>query len=193
MFDELPPQAIKTGMLYSAAIIKEVAGFLNQARPRPILIVDPVLIATSGARLLKTSALQALREDLLPLADLVTPNLPETEALTGFAVHDPEEMRAAARMLHATYGCPALVKGGHLAGWPEAIDIFWDGTTELMLRGPLLREAKLHGTGCTYGAAVTAYAARGDSIEKAVRHGKDFITTAIHQSVTIGRHRVLKT
>jgi hydroxymethylpyrimidine kinase/phosphomethylpyrimidine kinase len=190
VFEELPPDAIKTGMLYSQRIIEEVVAFLARLPRRPLLVVDPVLIATSGARLLERQALKILKHDLLPMADLITPNVPETEALTGIAISEPEHMRKAARALHRRYGCAVLVKGGHLPNVADAVDIFLDSTTELMLSSPRLSGAKLHGTGCTYSAAITACGAQGLPLKKAVQRAKDFITITIHNSPRIGRHRV---
>lgn len=191
VFEELRPRAIKTGMLYSAGIMREVASFLRQARPRPFLVVDPVLVATSGAPLVRADALLALRREILPLGDLVMPNISEAETLTGLAITEPEHMRSAALALHHHFGCAVLLKGGHLRQCGEAVDFFFDGHTELMLSAARLPGAKLHGAGCTYSAAVTAYRARGLPLKEAVQRGKEFITNAIHNSRRIGRHRVL--
>jgi hydroxymethylpyrimidine/phosphomethylpyrimidine kinase len=191
VFEELPPRAVKTGMLYSEGIISEVAEFLARRRRRPILIVDPVLIATSGARLLEPQALKTLKHELLPMANLITPNIPEAEALTGMDINEPEQMRRAARALHQQYGCAVVVKGGHLRGTPQAIDIFFDGQDELLLSAPVMRGAKLHGTGCTYSAAIAAYCAQGRRVIEAVQRGKTFITAAIHNSRRVAHHCVL--
>ena len=192
VFAELPPDAIKTGMLYSETIIRAVAVFLRSLRRRPKLIVDPVLVATSGARLLKQSAILTFSSELLPMADLITPNLPEAEALTGLTIREPEDMRTAARKLHRQYRCGVVVKGGHLPGTTTAIDIFFDGRNERMLTIPFVRGAKLHGTGCTFSAAVTAWCARGYGLVDAVRAAKDFVTEAIHKRMRAGRHEVLR-
>src|SRR6266436_5116232 len=146
VFSELPPRAVKTGMLYSVNIIKVVADFFKVPGCPP-LVIDPVMIATSGAHLLKSSARELLK--LLPLAVLVTPNLHEAEILIEAKVQSPEDMRKAAREIHRRFGCAALVKGGHLLGSKEAIDIFYDGTRELLLSALFIKGAKLHGTGCT--------------------------------------------
>jgi hydroxymethylpyrimidine/phosphomethylpyrimidine kinase len=165
-------------MLFSAACVRCVAGFLTEAR-RPPLVIDPVLISTSGTRLLQTSATKTMMRELLPLADLVTPNVPEAEVLTGKPVRTPEDLRAAARAIQDRFGCAALVKGGHLRGVKEAVDIFYDGIQELMLSAPLIRGLKLHGTGCTYSAAITAWLARGLSLADSVRRAKQHITEVI--------------
>jgi hydroxymethylpyrimidine/phosphomethylpyrimidine kinase len=188
---ELPPAACKTGMLFSAAIIAEVAAFLRSRKDVP-LVVDPVMVATSGARLLKPAALRVLQSRLLPLATLVTPNLDEAAILTGRSLRTAEDLRAAARVIHARFGCAALVKGGHLRGGHEAIDIYYDGRNELLLSAPFVRGVATHGTGCTYSAAITAQLARGHSLVAAVRQAKEFITQAIANSVRVGAHTVLR-
>jgi hydroxymethylpyrimidine kinase/phosphomethylpyrimidine kinase len=121
VFDELPPRAVKTGMLFSAEIIRAVAKELRGKRC--LLVIDPVMIATSGAALLKENAVKVLIRELFPLATLVTPNVPEAEALLGITIREPEDLRHAARTLHHRFGCPALVKGGHLRNTHDSIDI----------------------------------------------------------------------
>ena len=190
IFAELPPAACKTGMLYSAAIIRVVVEFFSD-RKRPMLIVDPVMIATSGAALLKPSAVRAMREELLPLATLVTPNLDEAELLLGIKIRNEEDLRTAAHQIVQRYGCAALVKGGHLRGTKQAVDIFNDGKSELLLSAPFVKGVSTHGTGCTYSAAIAAYCARGESLPEAVGSAKDFITHAIATSRRIGRHFAL--
>ncbi len=192
VFSELRPQAAKTGMLLSAEIIAEVARVWSRGH-RPWLVVDPVMVATSGARLLEPAAVKAMRERLLPLADLITPNLDEAEVLTGLTIREPEDVRAAARWLSRLYHCAVLVKGGHLAGARSALDIFHDDRThrELLLTAPYVRGVSTHGTGCTYSAAITGYLARGLALPAAVAKAKDYITQAIVQSRRIARHDVL--
>jgi hydroxymethylpyrimidine/phosphomethylpyrimidine kinase len=190
VFSELPPAACKTGMLFSAELVHVVATFFRPHK-HPPLIADPVMVATSGARLLKPEAIRALKEELLPLAALVTPNLDEAEILTGLQLRREEDLRRAARNLYEHFGCAALVKGGHLHGGKEAVDIFYDGTTELLLAAPFVPGISTHGTGCTYSAAIAAYCARGLSLRNAVEQAKEFITQAIAHSVRINRHDVL--
>jgi hydroxymethylpyrimidine/phosphomethylpyrimidine kinase len=190
VFAELPPAACKTGMLYSAEIIRVVVEFFG-GKDRPPFIVDPVMVATSGARLLKPSAIRAVCDRLLPLASLVTPNLDEAELLLSMKIRDEEDLRAAARQIVSRFGCAALVKGGHLRGTREAVDIFNDGRNDLLLTAPFVRGVSTHGTGCTYSAAIAAHCARGFALAQAVRHAKRFITQAIGSSRRIGRHFVL--
>ena len=190
VFAELKPAAAKTGMLYSTALIRVVVEVFSR-RNAPPLVVDPVMVATSGARLLKPFAIAALQNELLPLAALVTPNLDETEILVERKLADVEALRTAAKEIHARFGCAALVKGGHLRGLAEAVDIFYDGKTELLLSAPFVRGVSTHGTGCTYSAAITAGLARGLKLSDAVKLGKEFITNAIANSQRVGKHFVL--
>jgi len=191
VFAELPPAAVKTGMLFSAQIVRVVADFFA-GKKRPPLIVDPVMVATSGKRLLKDSGVAMLQAKLLPLATLVTPNLDEAQILSGVQIELPEHMRQAARRIRERFGCAVLVKGGHLRGSREAVDIFYDGPTELLLKAPFVRSVRTHGTGCTYSAAITAYVARGHRLGRAVELAKSYITRAIFQSVHAAGHTVLR-
>ncbi len=190
VLDELPPAAVKTGMLYSATIIGVVADLFKSTR-RPPLIVDPVMVATSGAQLLQPSAVRTLCSRLLPLATLVTPNLDEAALLTGQPLSTPEDLRQAARMIHERCGCAVLVKGGHLKGLKEAVDIFWDGSTELLLTAPFIRGVHTHGTGCTYSAAIAAFMAKGLTLIESVTAAKVYVSHAIGRSRRIGRHWTL--
>ncbi len=187
---ELSPAAAKTGMLYSAEIIRVVADFFKSNRRIP-LVVDPVMISTSGSRLFKPSAIKLLKNELLPLATLVTPNLDEAIILTGRELKSPEDLRWAARKIYGDFGCAALVKGGHLRNSKEAVDIFFDGQTELLLSTPFVRGVHTHGTGCTYSAAITGFLARGHELPNAVARAKEFISQAIAQSQRVGTHSVL--
>ena len=193
VFAELPPRAVKTGMLFSAANFRVVADFLG-ARPassRVPLVVDPVMVSTSGSRLLESSAERILREKLLPLATLVTPNLDEIKALLGGRPDSPAEMGRAAREIHRRFGCAVLVKGGHLRRPAEAIDVFFDGATEWELAAPRVPGLRTHGTGCTYSAAICAALALGSDLTTAVRMGKLYITSAIANSYRVGAHWAL--
>jgi len=178
VYAQLPPAAVKTGLLYSAAIVGEVARFFKHRGGAP-LVVDPVMVATSGRRLLQAGAARALRRDLLPLATLVTPNLFEAESLTGRKIRSAEDLRAAARMIYKSFGCAALVKGGHLRGGETAVDFFCGKGGEWMLWAPRIKGVVLHGAGCTYSAAITAWLARGTSLLKSVERGKTHISYVI--------------
>lgn len=190
VFDELPPRAIKTGMLFSDILIDALVRCLDSG-PKVPLVVDPVMVSTSGARLLKPRAVRRLREKLMPRATLVTPNLDEAILLTGLRVASEEDLRMVARNLHGQYGCAVLVKGGHLRGVREAADLFYDGQDELLLTAPFVRGVSTHGTGCTYAAAVTAFLAHGQPLTGAVAAAKHYITSAIQRSIRIGCHQAL--
>ncbi len=191
IMDALPVGAAKTGMLFSADIINRVADFWEAGR-RPPLVVDPVMVATSGAVLLKSSAIRALKERLLPRAVLITPNLDEAQLLVGRKLRTLEDLLEAAESLHATFGGAALVKGGHLDLQGEAVDVLFDGKRFTVLKTRRIKGVTTHGTGCTYSAAITAYLARGAKLEAAVRAAKRFITRAIARSYRIGRYQALR-
>ncbi len=208
VFAELRPAAVKTGMLYSAEIIRVVAEFFRTGcavsspsphsfltgRGRklpPPLVVDPVMISTSGTKLLKDSAVALLKKELLPLAALVTPNLDEAEFLLGRDLKNLEDLRSAAKELYERFGCAALVKGGHLRGGKEAADIFYDGHNELLLTAPFIKGVSTHGTGCTYAAAITANLAFGHILPIAVELAKEHITQAIARHQIVNGHAVL--
>lgn len=190
VFAELSPAAVKTGMLFDAQIVRVIAEFFKKKK-HPALIVDPVMIATSGGRLLKPSAVEVLMDELLPLATLATPNIAEAQSLSGLAIESPQDMRQAARRIHDRSGCAVLLKGGHLRGWREAIDIFYDGRSELLLKAPRINRLRTHGTGCTYSAAITAYLALGQDLVSAVQSAKEYIMQAILQSFRVAGHDVL--
>ena len=190
VFAEMRPAAAKTGMLYLAEIIEVVAEYFRRLRGVP-LVVDPVMVATSGNRLLKPAAVRILRGRLLPLAALVTPNLAETAVLTGKMPKDIEDMRGAAREIYESFGCAVLVKGGHLPRTKEAADIFFDGRNELLLTAPFVAGIRTHGTGCTYSAAITAQLALGLNLPAAVTIAKGYITQAIAQRREVAGHSVL--
>jgi len=181
----LPVRAAKTGMLYDAKIIRAVAGNV-----RCRLVVDPVMVATSGARLLQPAALRVLQTVLFPLATVVTPNLAEAEVLLGCQIRTVPELRAAARALADRYGVAFLVKGGHLTG--DAVDVLCAGNRLHEFGAPHIAGVKTHGTGCIFSAALTAYLALGCGLVEAARRAKIFVTRAIRDSVKIGRYYALK-
>jgi hydroxymethylpyrimidine/phosphomethylpyrimidine kinase len=194
VFEELNPAAVKTGMLFSAKNISVVADFFQNSKFKTKslkLVVDPVMVSTSGAKLLEPAAIKILTQKLLPLAALVTPNLDEAEILTGGKIASVKDLRSAAREIHARFGCAALVKGGHLKNNRAAMDIFFDGETELLLSAPFIKGVSTHGTGCTYSAAICAALALGHNLPHAVELGKNFITSAIANSYRIGNHFAL--
>jgi hydroxymethylpyrimidine/phosphomethylpyrimidine kinase len=184
--EDLHPAAAKTGMLASPTIIEAVAGAVRDHRLEA-LVVDPVMVAKGGHRLLEDSAVDALRERLLPLAAVLTPNLPEAEVLLGHPVRGREARGRAARELVAL-GCrAAVVKGGHAEDEGElAEDAFFDGTELIWLPAPRVATPHTHGSGCTFSAAITAGLARGVPPAAAVAEAKSFITGAIQHAVEVG-------
>jgi hydroxymethylpyrimidine/phosphomethylpyrimidine kinase len=189
VFEELTPAAGKTGMLYSEEIIRAVAGFFRRY-DLPV-VVDPVMVSTSGAPLLAPRAIETLCRRLLPLAVLITPNVPEAEALLATRLRSVEDLRRVAGELHRRFGTAVLVKGGHLKGLNQAVDIFRDGHQELLLSAPFIRGIHTHGTGCTYSAAIAACLAKGRSLSESVIMGKEFVTQAIARSRSVRGHSVL--
>ena len=189
VIEAFQPRAAKTGMLYSAAIIRAVAAAAGDAGMR--LVVDPVMIATSGAVLLQRAAIRTLLAELFPLAAIITPNIDEAQFILGKTISEPEQAREAARELHGRFGCACLVKGGHLRGLRRAADFFYDGKSELLLEAPFIRGISSHGTGCAYSAAITAHLACGRSLPEAVIASKEFISQAIAASLRCGPHSVL--
>lgn len=181
---DIGADAAKTGMLSTAAIIRAVADRLRAHRVER-LVVDPVMIAKSGDPLLEPDARRALVEAILPLALVVTPNLPEAAALADFPVADLEQMEAAARRIHALGPAWVLVKGGHLKG--EPIDLLFDGRTVTRLTAERVPTPHTHGTGCTYSAAIAAGLARGAAVPEAVAEAKRYVTAAIRAGFALGR------
>jgi hydroxymethylpyrimidine/phosphomethylpyrimidine kinase len=178
--------AAKTGMLASRAIAEAVADAVAETAV-PNLVVDPVFVSKHGHALLSDDAVDTLRTRILPLATLVTPNLPEAEGLVGFGVRTREDMARAARAILATGPRAVLVKGGHLEGSDRADDLFVDGEREEWILGERLPTPHTHGTGCVLSSAIAAYLARGEELSAAVRGGKAFVTEAIRHALALGR------
>jgi hydroxymethylpyrimidine/phosphomethylpyrimidine kinase len=176
---KFPVRAIKTGLLFSAEIIAQIASALRQHRLIP-LVVDPVMVATSGDALLQEDAVGVYERDLFPLATLLTPNLGEAARLLNRPIGDIEAMHEAGKQLADKYGVAVLLKGGHLSG-EEAIDLLFAGDDVMEFAAPFSRGIVTHGTGCTYSAAITAGLASGLSLKEAIGQAKKFVTAAIAQ------------
>ncbi|MGB0542137.1 MAG: bifunctional hydroxymethylpyrimidine kinase/phosphomethylpyrimidine kinase [Longimicrobiales bacterium] len=183
---DLRPDAAKTGMLATVELVEVVAAALRAHRVSA-LVVDPVMVATSGDRLLEKDAETALRTYLLPLARAVTPNLEEAEILTGREVRSVEQMSDAARALVDAGAGAALVKGGHLEG--DAVDLLWDGQNERVWRHARVETPHTHGTGCTLSAAITAGLALGSPLMDTVDRAVTFIARAIATAPGLGHGR----
>jgi hydroxymethylpyrimidine/phosphomethylpyrimidine kinase len=180
---DIGADAVKTGMIANSEIIRVVAAKVRQYG-LSTLVVDPVMVATSGDRLLREEAVTALRTELLPLATVATPNLPEAEVLTGRSIGSLAEMREAARAIVGLGVRSVLVKGGHLQG--DATDVFYDGDTFLELPARRIDTTSTHGTGCTLASAIAALLARGESLEAAIGGAKVYLTAAIEWAYPIG-------
>ncbi|MBI3013512.1 MAG: bifunctional hydroxymethylpyrimidine kinase/phosphomethylpyrimidine kinase [Candidatus Tectomicrobia bacterium] len=184
VLSDLDVAALKTGMLSNRKIIEAVAAKIRQYRLK-CLVVDPVMAAKSGDPLLQPEARETLIRLLLPLATIITPNLPETEILANRKVATIADMEAAARSIHEGSGCAVVVKGGHLEG--EAIDIYFDGNRIIHFRGDRIPSKNTHGTGCTFSAAIAAFLARGLDLAQSVRRAKEFTAGAIRSAFPVGK------
>jgi hydroxymethylpyrimidine/phosphomethylpyrimidine kinase len=182
LLKSFPIAAIKTGLLFSGEIVSAVAQTLRAHASRATipLVVDPVMVATSGDLLLRDDAVEAYERELFPLAALVTPNLDEAARLLGEPIGDLQAMRSAGARLTEKYRIPVLLKGGHLAG-QDAIDLLFVAGNVVEFSAPFSRGIATHGTGCTYSAAITAGLASNLSLEEAVRRAKKFVTATIAQ------------
>jgi hydroxymethylpyrimidine kinase/phosphomethylpyrimidine kinase len=179
---DIPPMAVKTGMLGSAAVVEVVA---NRLRGMRHLVVDPVMVSSSGMPLLQPEGIEILKRELLPLAELITPNLAEASELAGMDVKNLSDMERAARRIHDMGARSVLVKGGHLEG--DAIDVFFDGRTIVQLRSERVPGADLHGTGCVLSSAIAAKLALGHPLSDSVSLAKDFVTASIRRGLRLGK------
>ncbi len=176
--------AVKTGMLCSAAIIQAVAAKIREHHLSPV-VVDPVMISKSGAPLLKSDAVDTLKRELLPLATVVTPNLHEAGALLGRTIRTLDDMKEAARALRDLRPQNVVVKGGHLEGL--AVDVVFDGREFTELRSERVVTKNTHGTGCVFASAIAAGLAQGKTVRESLALAKEFITAAIHSGLAIGK------
>lgn len=184
--DDIGVDAVKTGMLLNADIIGAVAEQAI-ALALPKLVVDPVMVARTGAQLMTDDAIATLRDRLLPLADLLTPNSYEAQLLSGLEIHTLDEMKAAAERI-LPQGCKAvLVKGGGMADDLRGVDVFFDGDRLEVITTETVDTPDTHGTGCTLSAAIAANLALGNDLLTAVRKGKEYVTQALHHSLRIGK------
>jgi hydroxymethylpyrimidine/phosphomethylpyrimidine kinase len=182
VLEDIGADAAKTGMLSSSAIIAAVAGRVRKWGLR--LVIDPVMRAKGGDPLLQPEAVATLRSELLPLAEVVTPNLPEAEVLTGQHIETLDEMRTAARAIHALGPRHVVVKGGHRTS--EPIDVYFDGERFIELRAERIQTPHTHGTGCTFSAAITAFLARGLPTDETIARAKHYVTEAIRHAPGLG-------
>jgi hydroxymethylpyrimidine/phosphomethylpyrimidine kinase len=184
--EDMGTDAVKTGMLFNAEIIKGVSEKIEYYNWKNV-VVDPVMIAKGGASLLQLEAISALKQYLLPLALVITPNIPEAEVLTGMTIRSDEDKREAAKMLYDFGVKNVVVKGGHDEDRDESVDLLYDGNEFTAFTSIRVQTKNTHGTGCTFSAAVTAELAKGVSVYEAVSKAKNFIQAAIEDQLHIGQ------
>ena len=184
VFTDIFPDAVKIGMVSSTELIRVIADKLRQYRPAHI-VVDPVMVATSGAKLLRDTAVDALKEQLLPLAEILTPNIPEAEILSGQKITNAADMEAAARTISRRYGCAVLCKGGHQIN--DADDLLWRGDSGKWFRGRHIDNPNTHGTGCTLSSAIASNLAKGYDLDTSVERAKAYISSALSAMLDLGK------
>ena len=184
IFTDIYPDAVKIGMLSSGAIMKTVAEKLKEYKAKHI-VLDPVMVATSGGSLMQDEGVRVMQEELFPLAELITPNMPETEVLTGMKVKDAGDMETAAAMLWEKFHCAVLIKGGHRVN--DANDFLYANGRGIWLEGKKIDTPNTHGTGCTLSSAIASNLALGYDLEQSVRRAKDYISGALGYGLDLGR------
>ncbi len=182
---DLPPDALKTGMLLNGDMVAAVARSIRRLQSNHV-VVDPVMLAKDGSALLADEALETLKKQLFPLAEAVTPNIPEAEALTGLEIRTERQQREAARILCGMGARNVILKGGHAWNLEQSIDLWFDGRNFYELAGRRIDTKHTHGTGCTFAAALTAELAKGKAMGEAVHTAKAFIQAAIEDAIAIG-------
>lgn len=183
VFEDIRPDAVKIGMVSSAGLIETIAERLKTYEAKNV-VVDPVMVATSGARLIAEEAIATLKEKLLPLATVLTPNIPEAEILADMSIQTEEDMVKAARLISQTYGCAVLCKGGHSIN--DANDLLYADGSAKWFHGKRINNPNTHGTGCTLSSAIAANLAKGFSLEDSVRRAKDYISGALAAMLDLG-------
>ena len=183
VFTDIFPDAVKIGMVSSAELIEVIAEKLRFYGAKNI-VVDPVMVATSGSKLLRDDAVKALTEQLLPIADLLTPNIPEAEILSGRSISDAAGMEAAARYISETYHCSVLCKGGHQVH--DADDLLWRNGSGKWFRGRRIQNPNTHGTGCTLSSAIASNLAKGYDLDTSVERAKAYISGALSAMLDLG-------
>jgi len=184
ILEDISVDAVKIGMVSKIETIKAISETLNRYSIRN-LVVDPVMVSKSGYHLLQPEAKEALVKWLLPMAAVVTPNLPEAEVITGMKIHNLKEMEKAAVEIHRMGPDYVLIKGGHLEG--EAVDVLYDGQAFIYYNFPRINTKNTHGTGCTLSSAIASNLAKGMSVNTAIERAKEYITIAIEHSFSIGK------
>ncbi|ETP71856.1 phosphomethylpyrimidine kinase [Lachnospiraceae bacterium JC7] len=184
IFTDIYPDAVKTGMVSSKGLIEVIAERLRFYKAKNI-VVDPVMVATSGARLITEEAITTLKESLLPVATVITPNIPETEVLSGMKIESPEDMVSASKKIFEEYGCAVLCKGGHNLN--DANDLLYSENGYTWFNGKRIDNPNTHGTGCTLSSAIASNLAKGYDLETSVRYAKNYISGALAAMLDLGK------
>ena len=184
VFEDIFPDAVKIGMVSSAELIKVIADRLAYYKAKNV-VIDPVMVATSGSELMKTDAVSVLTKELLPLAALVTPNIPEAEILSGQSIHTKEDMLSVAKHIGDRYGCAVLLKGGHSLS--DANDLLYSNGQFKWFCGKRIDNPNTHGTGCTLSSAVASNLAKGYDLETSIQRAKDYISGALAAMLDLGQ------
>ncbi len=184
IFTDIYPDAVKIGMVSSAGLIREIAATLKKYRPAHI-VVDPVMISTSGAKLISDDAIDVLKTELFPLATVLTPNIPEAEVLWGFAIHDAADMERAAREIGELNHCAVLCKGGHSVN--DANDLLYTDGKLQWIPGKRIDNPNTHGTGCTLSSAIAANLAKGYPLPESIVRAKAYISDALSAMLNLGQ------
>lgn len=178
------PDAVKTGMVSSSALIKTIAESIREFNLKNI-VVDPVMVATSGAKLISDEAIETLKKELLPLSTVITPNIPEAQVLYGSKITSEKEMQDAAEGISKKFNCAVLLKGGHNLN--DANDYLFDGTEGTWFYGKRIENPNTHGTGCTLSSAIASNLAKGISLAQSVKNSKDYISGALEAMLDLGK------
>ena len=184
IFTDIYPDAVKIGMVSSSALIQTIANKLHQYDAKKI-VVDPVMVATSGAKLISDDAIETLKKELLPLATVITPNIPEAEVLAEMSITNEEEMIQAAETICQKFGCATLVKGGHQIN--DANDLLYREGSYTWFKGKRIQNPNTHGTGCTLSSAIASNLAKGFTLDQSVERAKSYISGALNAMLDLGK------
>ncbi len=184
VFSDIYPDAVKTGMVASSALIRTISNKLREYSARNI-VVDPVMVATNGAKLICDEAIETLREELLPMATVLTPNIPEAEVLSRMKIRTERDMEESARTIYESYGSAVLLKGGHDLN--DANDLLWSEKGPEWFRGRKVENPNTHGTGCTLSSAIASNLALGRTLSDSVKRAKDFVSGALASMLDLGK------
>ena len=184
IFTDIYPDAVKIGMVSGSALIQTIADKLHQYDAKNI-VVDPVMVATSGAKLISDDAIETLKKELLPLATVITPNIPEAEVLAEMSITNEEEMIQAAETICQKFGCATLVKGGHQIN--DANDLLYREGSYTWFKGKRIQNPNTHGTGCTLSSAITSNLAKGFTLDQSVERAKSYISGALNAMLDLGK------